>query len=162
MALMLTAMSWAAPMVTEFSYQGRLTDGDQPANGKYDFIFRAYNAASNGAQVGSTLFKNDVMVNDGYFLVDLDFGSSVFSGDNRWIEIWIRPDASEDFYTQLNPRQSVKPTPNAIYAFCSKDADTLDGLDSSEFARKVPGTFQPPPKIYITQSGALKPDFTAV
>jgi peptidoglycan/xylan/chitin deacetylase (PgdA/CDA1 family) len=162
MILLATVTSWAAPMVTEFTYQGRLLDGGQRANGAYDFIFRAYNAACNGAQVGNTVFKNDVPVNEGYFLVNLDFGSSVFYDDNIWIEIWIRPGASEDFYTELSPRQSVKPTPNAFYAYRSKDTDTLDGLDSSEFARKAPRTFQPPPKIYMTQSGGLKPDFTAV
>ena len=38
---------------TAFTYQGRLADGGNPANGVYDFQFELYDAETNGVQVGS-------------------------------------------------------------------------------------------------------------
>ena len=45
----------AAPVSTSFTYQGRLNDGGNAANGSYDFEFKLYDAASSGTQVGSTV-----------------------------------------------------------------------------------------------------------
>ena len=64
-----------ATVGTAFTYQGRLTDGGNPANGEYDFQFRLYDAATGGSQVGSTISKGDVTVTDGLFTVEVDFGT---------------------------------------------------------------------------------------
>jgi hypothetical protein len=51
-----------AALGTAFTYQGRLTDGDVPAEGSYDFRFILYDATSGGAQVGSTVLRENVTV----------------------------------------------------------------------------------------------------
>jgi len=98
---------------TGFTYQGRLTDGGIPADGNYDFEFKLYDAASAGSLLG-TVIKEDVIVTDGLFTVQLDFGSGVFTGDARWLEIGVRPGASMGPYTTLTPRQALTATPYAL------------------------------------------------
>ncbi|MHC4145449.1 MAG: hypothetical protein ACYSUD_11800, partial [Planctomycetota bacterium] len=106
----------AGSMGTVFTYQGRLIDANAAAEGVYDFNFGLYNSASDGNQVGSDVNVPDVNVIDGYFTVLLDFGSSVFDGDARWLEIGVRPGEMNDsnVYTTLSPRQEVTPTPYAL------------------------------------------------
>jgi hypothetical protein len=97
-----------------FTYQGRLNDGGDLANGTYDFEFKLYKAASGGSQVGSTVTKGDVAVTDGLFTVELDFGSGIFDGDARWLEIGVRLGSSTGAYTTLTPRQALMPAPYAL------------------------------------------------
>ena len=105
-----------APMGTAITYQGRLMDANDPADGLYGFEFKLYDdAAIGGIQQGSTVTIDNVDVIDGYFTVELDFGDGVFASDARWLEIGIRSDSSSPF-TTLNPRQKVTPSPYAIYA----------------------------------------------
>jgi hypothetical protein len=106
----------SAPLSTSFTYQGRLTDGGNPANGSYDFRFILYDAEISGSQVGSTVNKDDVTVTDGLFTVKLSFGGGVFTGDERWLEIFVRPGASTGPYITLTPRQALTATPYAVYA----------------------------------------------
>ena len=110
----------ATPMGTAFTYQGRLLDANQPADGLYDFQFRLYNDPCTGNQQGSTVDVNDLDVIDGYFTVELDFGSdpNIFNGDARWLEIDVRIGDSNDpnAYSTLIPRQELTPTPYASYA----------------------------------------------
>jgi hypothetical protein len=103
-----------AALGTAFTYQGRLTDGGDLANGTYDFEFKLYNAASGGGQVASTITKGDVTVTDGLFTVELDFGSGAFTGDARWLEIGVRAGSSAGAYTTLTPRQPLTPAPYAL------------------------------------------------
>ena len=81
-----------ASVGTAFTYQGRLSDGGSPANGAYDLRFSLFDAASGGAQVGSTLTNNDVIVASGLFNVSLDFGV-VFDGSQLWLAVEVRPNS---------------------------------------------------------------------
>ena len=112
----LTKLCEATPIGTAFTYQGYVYDANYPANNFYDFQFKLCDALVGGSQVGSDFDAPDVDVVDGAFTVGLDFGSSVFAGDARWLEIAIRPGDSEDRYTTLSPRQEITPTPYALYA----------------------------------------------
>jgi hypothetical protein len=107
-------------MGTAFTYQGRLIDVDELADGLYDFQFKLYDDIAKGKQVGTDVNVVDVDVNDGYFTVRLDFGS-VFDGDKRWLEIGVRPGYLDDpnAYTTLSPRQEVTAAPYALYAVSS-------------------------------------------
>ena len=107
----------ADPLGTAFTYQGRLIDNEQPAAGLYDLQFKLYDAESAGSQVGDDANTPGVDVSDGYFTVELDFGN-VFDGNNRWLEIGVRPGELGDpnLYTSLSPRQLIAPTPYALYA----------------------------------------------
>jgi hypothetical protein len=107
-----------------FTYQGRLTENNNPANGTYDFQFTIYGAASGSAQVCPTAAddireRGDVVVTNGVFSVDLEFCAAAFDGDARWLEIGVRPGSSTGTYTILSPRQPINPTPYALYAKAS-------------------------------------------
>ena len=83
---------WGQNVGTVFTYQGRLSDGDSPALGEYDFEFNLFNhisASGVGYQVGGTVVKENVEVEGGTFTVLLDFGD-VFDGQKRWLEIGVR------------------------------------------------------------------------
>ncbi len=107
----------AEPMGTAFTYQGRLIDANDAADGEYDFEFKLYDDPCTGTQQGSTIYASEVYVIDGYFTVGLDFGG-VFDGNDCWLEIGVRPGDMNDpnVYTTLEPRQEVTPTPYAMYA----------------------------------------------
>jgi endosialidase-like protein len=124
--LMAGAVGQAAPVGTAFTYQGRLTDAGSSPTAMYDFKFSLYDALTGGSQVGSTIYQDDVPVNEGYFTVDLDFGSGIFSGEARWLEIDVKP-TSSGTYTPLSPRQELTPTPYALYA-AGADWGNLDNI----------------------------------
>jgi hypothetical protein len=125
---------------TAFTYQGRLSDAGTPANGDYDLQFNLYNDSAGGSSLGQVKI-NGVPVSDGLFAVLLDFGSNAFNGDERWLEIAVRP-GSGGSYTTVSPRQLHSPAPYAIYASTAPwsgldgvppglndgDDDTLGGL----------------------------------
>ena len=104
-------ISAQSPVGTAFTYQGRLNDGGSPANGTYDFLFYMYDAPSDGNFL-SNYGVPDLTVTDGYFTVQLDFGSSAFTGEARWLEIWVKED-SQASYTSLSPRVPLIAVPYA-------------------------------------------------
>ncbi len=114
----MSANSLAGTMGTAFTYQGRLIDNNDVADGLYDFQFKLFDSVSDGNQLNSDVNVPDVDIIDGYFTVLLDFGSSVFNGDARWLEIGVRPGDMNDpnDYTTLSLRQEITPTPYALYA----------------------------------------------
>jgi Chaperone of endosialidase len=118
----------AVAQTTAFNYQGRLSDGANPANGSYDLQFRLFDAITSGNQIASTLFLEDVMVTNGVFSVSLDFGAAAFPGANRWLEIGVRPGASSGSFTTLSPLQPITSSP---YAVKSLYAATADGLSAT-------------------------------
>jgi len=129
-----------AALGTAFTYQGRLTDGDVPAEGSYDLRFILYDAAIGGAQVGSTVLKEDVPVEDGYFASQLDFGAGAFTGQARYLEVSVRPGDSTDTHTTLSPRQPLTAAPYALYALAvpwsglsGVPADLADGDDDTTY-----------------------------
>jgi hypothetical protein len=114
-------VSEAAPIGTAFTYQGRLIDANDAADGLYDFEFSLFDDPNviDGNQVGSTTDINDVDVIDGYFTVVLDFNDvNSFNGDARWLEIDVRSGDSNESnaFVTLSPRTELTPTPYAIYA----------------------------------------------
>ena len=113
---------------TAFTYQGRLSDGAAAATGAYDLRFVIYDASSGGNQHGPVLTNSSVAVSDGLFTVALDFGASVFTGAERWLEIGVRTNGGTTF-SLLSPRQPLTPTPYAIKA--SVSSALSGGLSSS-------------------------------
>jgi hypothetical protein len=107
-------LSTAHAQGTAFTYQGRLNDGANPANGTYDLTFSLFNASTGGSQVGSTLTNSAVGVTNGLFTVTADFGA-VFDGTSRWLQIGVRADGGSTF-NLLSPRQELTPAPYALYA----------------------------------------------
>jgi trimeric autotransporter adhesin len=101
---------------TSFTYQGRLNDGANPANGNYDMRFYLRDALSGGSPVGSTNTLAPVAVSNGLFTVVLDYGSGIFTGPARWLEIAVRTNGSVSAHTVLSPREALTAVPYAITA----------------------------------------------
>ena len=130
--LLLPLAASAAPLPTlgtAFSYQGRLTEASAPANGSYDLRFTLFDAATAGTAVGTTLDVTGVVVTRGLFTVSLDFGSTAFTGDARWLEVAVRKVGATGPFATVLPRQELKPTPNALFA-ASVPWDGLSGKPS--------------------------------
>src|SRR5437868_1204899 len=74
-----------------FTYQGRLNDGPSPATGTYDLRFTLFDTNSPpGAVVAGPITNSATGITNGLFTVTLDFGSAVFDGSPRWLEIAAR------------------------------------------------------------------------
>lgn len=115
---------------TAFTYQGRLNDGAGAANGTYDARFAIYDALTLGTQHGPMLTNSAMAVSNGLFTVTLDFGTGVFNGDARWLEIAARTNGANDFII-LSPRQSLTASPYALYAPSAGTAVLASNLPSS-------------------------------
>jgi hypothetical protein len=127
-----------------FTYQGRLTDSVMPANGNYDMQFKLFDTQTvgTGTQQGATITIATVLVTNGIFKAQLDFGALVFDGSVRFLEIGVRP-SSASAYTTLAPRQAVTSTPYTIRSLSAASADTatnatqLGGLGASGFIQNT-------------------------
>lgn len=115
---------------TAFTYQGRLDQTGQPANGLYDFRAQVYNRATPGEPgdtlVSSTLTFTAVPVSNGLFTLTLDFGTGPFNGEDRWLMLQVRTNNAPG-YTVLTPRQPVSATPYALWAANAGQAVTVSG-----------------------------------
>jgi hypothetical protein len=111
-----TRSTAARPVGTAITYQGRLTDGDAPADGRYDLRFQLWDAGSGGNPVGSPVDFENYGMRDGLFTGLLDFEAGAFNGDGRWLAVGIRPWDSKDHHEFLEPRQQLTAAPYALFA----------------------------------------------
>ncbi|UCG47541.1 MAG: tail fiber domain-containing protein [Phycisphaerales bacterium] len=104
------------PSATVFTYQGNLQDNGHPAQGLFDFEFAIFDRPVSGTLLKKQPVFDDVAVVDGGFVVELDFGSSVFNGQARYLEISVRPGESSNpaEFVTLEPRQLISSTPYAL------------------------------------------------
>jgi len=133
-----TACTVAAAQTTTFNYQGRLTDGGSPATGDFQMQFRLFDSIGGANQFGPTLVDLPVTATLGNFSVNLDFGSHVLAGGDRWLEIAVRRNAGESYVT-LSPREQILSTPYAIRALeavtagSANDAAQLGGIPATSY-----------------------------
>src|SRR5215831_6225984 len=117
--LMVTAFVESLPTAfgqgTAFTYQGQLASGGAPANGSYDISFTLFNTNADGVAVAGSVTNAGTAVSNGLFMATIDFGPAVFTGSNYWLELAVQTNGGSGF-TTLAPRQSITPTPYAIYA----------------------------------------------
>ena len=107
---------------TLITYQGRLNDNGNPANGLYDLRFSLYDNSSGGLPVGNNVSQTAPVTN-GLFTSSINFGAS-FAGANRWLQLEVRTNGSGAGYTVLDPRQRVTAAPYSIYALAAATAAT--------------------------------------
>ncbi len=105
-----------------FTYQGQLKEAGQPASGLYDLQFCLFDTPSSALVIACAADFNDVPVEAGLFAVTLDFGTAPFVGQQRYLELRVRPGASSGSYTILAPRQLIRPTPEALRSNVSSAA----------------------------------------
>ena len=122
-ALLILSANRVSAQTTEFTYQGKLSDGGNPATGSYDFEFLLYDALAGGSAQGVPVQRLNVTVTNGIFTVQLDFGNQ-FNGANRFLDISVKA-AGGGLFTPLTPRQKVTSNP---YAIKSLNSSTADGL----------------------------------
>jgi hypothetical protein len=114
----------ASAQSTAFTYQGKLSENGSPANGSYEFEFTLFAALTGGTQIGPVNTREEVMVINGIFTVQLDFGATALNGGNRFLEISVRPSDGPGG-SVLTPRQQITSSP---YAVKSINAASADGL----------------------------------
>jgi len=144
LTVFVAAAVMAAPLGSEFTYQGVLSDGGVPPSGDFDFRFLLYDADVGGSQVGIVVNVEDLAVTDGRMTTQLDFGD-VFDGSALWLEVGVRDGGSTGAYTVLSPRQELTAAPfaqhakfadvadNAGHSATAGDSDRLDGMDGSYY-----------------------------
>ena len=147
-ALLLLALSTLDPQLstvfaqgTAFTYQGRLTQGTNVANGTYEMNFSVWDNVSGPGQIGNAVTNRPVAVSNGLFTVALDFGGGIFTGSSRWLEIGVRTNGSTGAYTTLSPRQPLSAAP---YAVMAGNAGNLGGQSSTAFVAKAGDTMTGP------------------
>lgn len=127
----------ADPLGTAFTYQGRLQDGTNAANGLYDLRFAVYDSAGGSTQLGPTLTNSAVPLSNGLFTVTLDFGANVFTGNARWLETAVRTSGIGDFGL-LPPRQPLTPAPYALYSSQAGSAGSVASAAISASSLSTP------------------------
>ncbi len=133
-----TAGPDAVALGTSFTYQGQLIVNGTPANGSCDFRFTLYDAASSGSQVGSAVVKPALPVTGGLFTTDLDFGTGIFAGQKRWLQVEAScPASASPSYTVVGALQELTATPYALYA---ASAGGSSGWSLTGNAGTTPGT----------------------
>jgi|GEM_PF-6981974 len=130
-AAVLVLALYAAPALAQnvvFTYQGRLSDAGQPANGSYDMTARIWNAASGGNPVGNLGTYNGVQVSDGLFSFNVvETIQTLDTTDPLYLEVTVGG-------TPL-PRQFLALAPRAGYAIKAESATT------AAFAEQTQGLF---------------------
>lgn len=120
---------------TEFTFQGKLNDGANPANANYDFEFLLYDSLSGGIQIGGTLSRPGIAVTGGIFSVRLDFGNA-FPGSDRYLEIRVKAGGSPGGFTILAPRQRVASSPYSVQslnAATAANSTQLGGVAANQY-----------------------------
>ena len=123
--VLLTVAVASRAQTTAFTYQGRLNTNGVPATANYDLQFSLRDSASGTNLIGSPVAVSPAALTNGLFTVTLDFGSGVFDGSSRWLEIGVRKWGDTNAYTVLSPRQLLASSPYAIRALNSSTATTL-------------------------------------
>lgn len=145
--LVLLLISGTIHAETTFTYQGRLGNAGVPADGPHDFVFRLFDAETNGTQVGGNLSIDTVDVTEGVFTVQLDFGDAPFNAAPRWLEIDVR-ESGTGAYSTLAPRNRIGASPFAVETlFVAPGAvDTAaiqdEAVTRAKLADNSVGTFQ--------------------
>ena len=106
-----TASGVEAPVANTISYQGVLVQNGSPVTATCDFSFALFDAASGGEFVASAAVT--VPVAEGKFTALLDFGSAVFAGDARWMQVYVRCPSTVGSYTPLSGRVELTAVPYA-------------------------------------------------
>ena len=132
-----TASSAAAAFNPQINYQGKLSDGfdNVVADGNYNLRFSLYSVQSGGtaiwtettsAYVSNGLFS--IMLGSTTPLTSVDFNQTLYLG----VEIGGKT-VTPVWDGEMNPRKVIGAVPAAFVA------DTLDGLDSTQFQRSDAG-----------------------
>jgi hypothetical protein len=122
----LLSLAGSAIAQTEITYQGQLKRSGTAYTGTPDMTFRLFDQFSGGNQVGPTLTRTGVPVEDGLFRVELDFGA-VYAAP-RWLEIEVEG-------ATLSPRQRLDVAPRSVRALSVGGLPVGEACSEREFCR---------------------------
>jgi hypothetical protein len=134
LAVLNSQFSTAHAQGTAFTYQGQLQNNGSPASGTYNLTFALFNNTNAGAPpIAGPVTNTGVIVSNGLFTVQIDFGSTAFIGQSNWLEIAVATNLTSSF-TTLAPRQQLTPTPYAIYSANAGNATTAASATAASTA----------------------------
>ena len=130
--LLLAASPATAQVPLQINYQGMLTDADglPVEDGSYAMTFAIYDVASGGTALWSEM-QTVPVVGGVYNVVLGQPGNEIDPADmdgQRYLGVHVGGD------DEMIPRQPITATALALRSAVSDDADTLDGLDATDFA----------------------------
>jgi len=114
-----------------FTYQGLLNKGTQTVNGACSISISLWDSLSGGGFLNSNTF-NAVTVVNGLFTVQLDYGSSAFTGQARWLETAVKCSGDANYVT-LSPRTQLTAAPYASFALNNWALQGNSGAGSGNF-----------------------------
>lgn len=135
--LLLPGLASAQAVGTAFTYQGELRLAGEAVNGAQDFEFRLFDSAQDGGQIGPTVARSGIVVQEGLFSAELDFGPGQFAGDAQWLQVAVRA-AGGGAFQPLLPRTRLTATPYAQAALTALDGS----VTSASIASGAVGTSQ--------------------
>lgn len=129
--LVLFICAFSFGQTTAFNFQGRLNDGSNPANGRYDLQFKLFDSITGGSQVGTTVDRPNLLLINGVFSTTLDFGATAFTGGDRFVEISVRPNGSPNAHVVLGARQQILSVPFAVRSANATQADNATNAQNA-------------------------------
>jgi len=131
---------------TAFTYQGRLNNNGNAANGSYDFRCAIYDSTNlPGNLIAGPVTNSAIAVSNGLFTMALDCGN-VFDGNIRWLDIAVRTNGAGSF-SSLSPRQQLTPVPYAITA--NSASNLLGTLPAVKLTGTIPNNALPANATFI-------------
>jgi hypothetical protein len=75
-------------VASRISYQGRLADSaGNPLEGMHNLLFQLWDDARAGQQIGADIVRNNVLLSNGLFTVQLDVPQDAFNGQALWLRV---------------------------------------------------------------------------
>lgn len=105
-AALLAAMGATAAQAAAFNYHGNLTDGGQPANGRYDLKISVYGSEQGAVLLVPAVTLFGVEVKEGSFSAELNLDDAAQAGG--WVGVAVRPAGGGEF-AALSGRSKVEP-----------------------------------------------------
>ncbi len=114
---------------TAFTCRGFLKEHAMPVGQDKDFRFTLFDVdhSDPNHQIGGSNIVEDVEVDRGHFIVDVDFGAGPFTGEARWLLIEVRD------WDSIDPADFVEQDPLirltlSPYAIRAREANTAPGV----------------------------------
>ncbi len=122
--VMVTAQT--TDFATVFTYEGYLEANGIPVNDSCAMQFALFDAVTGGNQIATTQIINPVIVTDGIFTVQLDFGVDAFNNIDHYLEITVNCGDGDEV---LSPRQAIIPVPYALSMYGLRTIPNTFGIN---------------------------------
>lgn len=111
--LVLGLSSASSTLAVSLRYQGELLDQGLPANGRYDLQLTPFVDAVSPRRASEPVVYENVLIEDGLFVLEPDFGKQLVGNDSAWVELAVRDADSDGAFATLPDRQKASLAPTA-------------------------------------------------